>query len=88
MTGHMRNKELTELMSAYSHSFCKAGALLGRIWCPFCVLFPNLESLSVRVAKCVLVSCHRNFQFIKRYSNPDSILKLEKPPVPGNMCGF
>ena len=45
---------------------------------------------SFRVAKWVLVSFHRNFQFIKskRYSNPDSILKLEKPPVPGNMCGF
>ena len=46
MTGNMRNKELTELMSAYSYSFCKAGSLLGRIWCPFCVLFPNFESLS------------------------------------------
>lgn len=33
-------------MSAYSYSFCKAGSLLGRIWCPFCVLFPNFESLS------------------------------------------
>lgn len=74
-------------MSVYSHSCLKNRCFTRMDLVSFLRLVPQSWK-SFRVAKWVLVSCHRNFQFIKRYSNPDSILKLEKPPVPGNMCGF